>query len=390
MDPLLVTAFAVVTAATIGTAVLLVAIKLIHREVQRWRGVRTAHYVAAVGEMVSRGMIPSRPPSAWGEDPLFHDALADYALLFTGAERQIVDDLVARLGITEALRRRIRRPFPVTTRLRAVSSLVDLATQDQVPDLRALIHDHNTHVRVHAIRGLARLGDVESVGPILGLGTEVKPWEAARIADALVEFGPDAGEAIATWIDRESNAIDPSVEMVGLAARALGLIGDPDAEATLIMLLGSNLADWRVAAASALEHTGSDGAVEPLTRALGDGTWRVRARAATALGAMADPSVAPAVARLLRDREWWVRQNAAAALTRLPSGTTHLVEALDGDDPYAADAALSQLTTSGALGEASERVADGTAVEIDRRLLERARRHALVPDVIRPDKGATV
>lgn len=380
MDPLLVSILGVVVAAAVGAAGLLVVFKLAHREIRRWRGVRTAHYVAAVGEMVSRNMIPSSPPPAWGEDPLFHDALADYALLLTGPEREIVDELISRLGIVDVLRRRIRRRVPVTTRLRSVSSLVDLANESHVPDLRALVDDHSTHVRVHAIRGLARLGDVGSVERFLELGTTVKPWEAARIADALVEFGSDATAVIGEWIHEETSGTEPAVEMVGLAARALGLIGDPSAEDVLIGLLGSPLLDWRVAAASALEHTGGEAAVGPLTNALADGSWRVRARAVTALGGMADPDVAPSIAPLLRDRMWWVRQNAADALSRLPGGTTHLVAALDGDDPYAADAALSHLTTSGALAEAARHADDGTASDIDLRLLERAGRRSLVPD----------
>jgi HEAT repeat protein len=369
MDPLLVSLLLIAAGAAVGAGVVLVAIKFAHRELQRWRGVRTAHYVAAVGELISRDLIPTDPPRGWAEDPLFHDALADYALLLTGGERAIVDGLVTHLGIVEVLRKRIRRRFPITTRLRSVSSLVDLANQAHVPDLRALLDDGNTHVRVHAIRGLARLDDVVSVSRILDLGAGVRQWEAARIADALVAFGPAATPAITEWLGRESGRHGAPVEMVALATRALGLIGDPAAEPVLIGLLHAELPDWRVAAASALEHAGTEQAVPHLLEALGDVSWRVRARAATALGGLADPDSPAALAPLLRDRVWWVRQNAAAALGRVPGGTAVLVDALDGDDAYAGDAALAHLTTSGEVAEAARRTSNGTATEVDARLL---------------------
>lgn len=369
MDARFITALAFAAAVTAGLVVLLVAIKLAHRQVERYRGVRSAHYVAAVGEMVSRGMLPTDPPPAWSDDPYFHDAVADYKLLLTGADRRFVDQLVDRLGIADNLMARAKRRFPAASRLRALSSLVNLAGTRHSEDLRSLLADRNSHVRVNAVRALARLGDVASVPRVLELATRIKPWEAARMADALVQMGAVAVEPLRQWVEQEANRPHASVEVVALAARLLGLIGDTGAEPTLVTLLTSNQPDWRVAAASALEHTGSEAAVEPLRRALRDHEWRVRARAATALSGMADPRVAGDVARLLTDEVWWVRQNAATALGSIPGGRALLVAALDGPDRYAADAALNQLTISGAFGEATVRVANGAGTDADRLLL---------------------
>lgn len=356
------------TAATVALTGVLVVTKLAHREVQRWRGSRSAHYLAAIGEMLSRRMIPQSTPKAWATDPLFWDALAEYRLLVTGADREHIDRLAAQAGVHRALVDRSRRRFPASRRLRAAARLADLATPLQRQHLRSLLADRSPQVRTQAVRGLARLRDIESIPAILDLARRVSPWEAARIADALVTIGLAATGAICDWLDREMERPDCSEETVALAGRILGSIGDPEAEPTLLRMLRSPNPEWRVTAASALERTGGPNAIEPLLEAIDDHSWQVRARAAVALGAIGGPGVTRAVAGLLYDPVWWVRQNAASALSELPGGTDHLIAALEGPDPYAADTALNQLTISGVLAEAAERVRAGVASEKDRRL----------------------
>lgn len=352
MDSTLNLVLALTAGAAIALAGMVGVTKVVHRAVMQWRGVKMAHYVAAVGEMVSRRMLPSPPPRAWAQDPHFHQVLADYRLLLTGADHGFVDELVDSLGVHEILIARIhRRPFQAG-RLRALSSLVDLADSRHLEELRRLTSHSNRHVRVNAVRGLSRLGDLQSIEHILGLATGARPWESARMADAVAAMGAEAVDSISGWIAAETPKADPSVSVVALAARVLGLIGDPSASATLIALLRSGQAEWRLAAASALEHTGGEEAVAPLLATLDDDSWQVRARAAVALGAMADSTVGASLARLLTDEVWWVRQNAASALADVPGGTEHLVAALDSPDRFAADAALNQLAISGLLSEA--------------------------------------
>lgn len=351
MSGTIVSILAVTAAITAGLAVSLGVVKLAHREVLRYRGMRTAYYTAAIGEMLSRRILPGRPRQGWAEDPLFHDAIADYRLMVTGEDRAFVDAFVDKLGIGEVLVRRAQRRFPKVSRLRAITSLVSLASPEHVGAMQSMVDDPDPHVRINAVRGLARIGDAGAVPHILDIATRVKPWEAARTADALVEMGSDAVEPVVSWIAFERSKAAPSIEVLAMATRLLGLIGESTAEPMLISLLGSPHPDCRVAAASALEHAGTDDAVEPLRIAMHDDDWRVRARAVVALGALADDSVLDDVAQLLTDRQWWVRQNAATALGRLPGGTQRLFESLDSPDPFAADAALHQLSTSGELAK---------------------------------------
>ena len=349
MGGTIISILAVTAAITAGLAVTLAVVKVVHREVQRYRDMRTAYYIAALGEMLSRRILPSRPRQGWAEDPLFHDAIADYRLMVTGDDRKFVDEFIENLGIGKVLVARAQRRFPKVSRLRAITSLVSLASPEHVAALQSMVDDPDPHVRINAVRGLARIGDIGAVSHILDIATRVKPWEAARTADALVEMGSDAVEPVLTWISFERMKPSPSIEVLAMAARLLGLIGDSIAEPVLISMLGSSYPDCRVAAASALEHAGTDDAVEPLRVAIHDDDWRVRARAVVALGALADATVLDDVAQLLTDRQWWVRQNAATALGHLPGGNDRLFASLQNPDPFAADAALHQLTTSGEL-----------------------------------------
>lgn len=333
----------VLAAATVIAAVSLLSIKLAHRIIIAGEGVRTARYVAAVGEMISRHYVPSQVPKRWRTDPVLHSVLIDYRRLVAGSDGRFVDELVERLDIVDALIPRIRRLFPGSSRLRAVATLVELADRSASPFLLSLLDDRNGHVRTHAAHGLARMGDLSSVSLILDLSTTVRPWESGRLTDALVAFGPPAVSPIVSWIETQAPSDDVPVEVVAQAVRVLGLIGDSAAEPALLGLLSAGRPEWRLAAASALARVGTDAAREPLLQALVDTSWEVRARAVRALASLADASVGEAVAKLLTDPEWWVRQNSAETLAEIPGGIEHLRAAVDSPDRFAADAALNQL-----------------------------------------------
>ncbi len=364
-------------AASAVAAVALVVTKLSHRLLLRWQGVRKARYVAALGEMISRRVVPHGITPGWAEDPLFHDAVAEYRLTLSGEEHEYIDRLVETLGILEKLRERIgRRWLSRSRRLRAVAAFVDLAAESSIPVLRSLLRDSNQYVVLHAAKGLSRLDDLESVPHILDQITEAPEWHSARLGDALMGFGLPAGPAVRSWIRRQLVEEDPSTNTVSLAARVLGRIGDTEAEPLLLELLASTGPEWRVAAASALGRCGGREAVIALEKALEDDYWPVRARAAAGLGRLADPTSSRKLAPLLTDPVWWVRQNAAKAIGSLPGGRLELVRALGGPDTYAADAALHQLTMLGAVKEAADRYDMGTATVTDLDLLSHAERMA--------------
>jgi hypothetical protein len=333
----------VLAASTVIAALSLLSIKVAHRIILDSRTVRTAHYIAAIAEMIGRRYIPNKTPKGWRTDPAFHDILIDYRRLVQGDDGRFIDRMIDEFGIVDALIPRMRRIFPQASRLQAVSTLVELADRSAAPFLRSLLDDRNDYVRTHAAHGLARIHDLTAVPLILDLSTRVRPWEAARLTDSLIAFGTEAVPLITEWVLEEMASARPSQEAVTQSARVLGLIGDNAAEPLLIQLISSAHLEWRVAAASALGRVGTDAARTALLTALTDNAWEVRARAVRALASLADETVGSAVVALLSDTEWWVRQNAAETLAEVPGGVAHLLAALNSPDKFAADSALNQL-----------------------------------------------
>ncbi|MGQ0848826.1 MAG: HEAT repeat domain-containing protein [Actinomycetota bacterium] len=362
--PLVALVLTIVTA--VGT-ISLVCVKLAHRVILRGRGIRTARYIAVVGEMIIRRFIPRSVPRQWATDPLFHDALIEYRRLVKGAEREFLDEVVRRGGILHVLLRRGRGHLHPSRRLRAVASLVELAGREQIPYLRALLTDRNVYVRSHAAHGLARLSDPGAIPLILDLTVRVSLWEAGRLGDAMVSFGSPAVTPISAWVVANRDTREEDIHAVAQAVRVLGLIGDVTAEPLLVDLLRSPRRPLRLAAASALGRVATDRSRAPLLDALTDPSWEVRARAVRSLSALADASVAAPVAGLLTDARWWVRQNAAATLSEIPGGVAELIRALQSKDRFAVDAARNQLAelrllppgVSSALDPARENAASG-------------------------------
>ena len=282
----------VLAVATVVAAVALLSVKIAHRTMLSGRGVRSARYIGALGEMIARKMLPRRIPKQWARDPLFHDAVIEYRHLLAGDEREFVDRLINEVGIVPVLQKRIRWRFPRVVRLRAIASLVEVAGPEDAPYLRRLLGDQNDYVRAHAAHGLVRLGDIASVPLILDLLCRVRPWEGARLADAMASFDRAAVKPICEWILLHWD--DPeAAEAISQAARVLGLLGEGEAETTLIEMMESDKTEWRIAAASALGRLASDNSRASLLRALLDVSWEVRARAVRALASLADSAGRP-------------------------------------------------------------------------------------------------
>lgn len=350
-------------------ACVVVVVKMVHRVYLRFQGIRTARYMASVGHMVNRRMLPPNMPSDWAHDSLFHEALAEYHLSGSDAEVAFIDGIVDQLGIRKVLRKRMRNRFSISRRLRAASAYIDLATKDQILELRSLLTDRSHHVAIHAAKALSRMDEIASVPAILRRASRASEWHAARFADALIGFGPEAGVPIRAWIRRSIDTKKPPVRMVALTIQVLGHIGDPHAEKLLLELLESDESEWRVKAATALGPLGSPSSVAGLIAATDDEYWPVRAKAATSLGRIGEPAAAESLRTLLNDRMWWVRQNAAEAIGLLPGGGPMLVEVLSGDDPFAADAAIYRLNMRGEVADGLVHTVNGSDGNVDAQLV---------------------
>ena len=227
----------------------------------------------------------------------------------------------------------------------------------------------NPEIRIQAAGGLAKIKSEAAIPQLVHMLLTDNPWVAGRIADQLVAYGPDAVPFLMENVrdEHHGHLVDPRI--LGAAVRILGMIGDRRAARAIEPLLEHPHREVRIAAAAALGSAGTPSSIPCLLTALEDPEWQVRAASASALAAFSDESATSPVAGLLTDRSWWVRQNAAAALMEIIGGMDALIDALEGDDAYARDAALQQLGLNGVIRSARAAVEAGEATDQHVRLV---------------------
>lgn len=349
-----------VAATTVILSMALFSIKILHRNHIRAAGVRRAHYIGALGEVVSRNSIPVRELAGWQDDPVFFDVLVDFLGIVTGDERRTLDELVSKLDLRSKLASDFEGARMSGKRLRALSNLVEVADQSLLSLFTLQLVDSVAEVRFQAARGLARIGDPDSVAAVLDLMESEDSWVAARLGDVLVEFGVPAVPSLVRYMLLSDYDTQRDANMLRQVVRSAGLIGDFGAEQALISMLDCPEPLIRAGTASALGEAGTSASVPALIRALDDSDWAVRARAADALGTFSDDRAIERLGRALQDEAWWVRQDAAKALASHPAGERRLVQALSEGDPFARDAALSQLGLGALEDDAQSRESAGS------------------------------
>ena len=368
----LVVALIILAIVSVVLAIVLFFIKLVHRRRIRAIGVRRAHYIGALGELVARNSLPMSSLTGWAQDPVFLEVLFDFLTIVTGEERATLERLIEQLDLRAQLAEDLRASRRLRTRLAALGYLVEIADETLEDLFLGCLDDDVVEVRLHAARGLARIGTPETVGPILDRMEREELWVADRLADVLVGFGPAAVPALTQYLLLSQFDERRDAELLRDVIRVLGLIGDLSAEPALLTMLDADERLLRVGAASALGEAGTPACVPALIRALEDPAWQVRARAAVSLGVFSDPRAVEPLGVALRDPAWWVRQDSAKALANHLGGEGRLIEALGDADPYARDAALHQLGLKGTVRDAYRRIEAGIGTDLDRRILSAA------------------
>lgn len=335
----------VVALLTVFIGVLMLGLfltKLIRHYNQRRVAFRSAVYISTLGEIVSRGLMPTRDLTAWAHDVAFHQTVIDFFGLVTGDERRTLVRLTHQLDMLRRFHRDLtsRRE---SERLRSVDALAVIAAPESRPFLVAALNDPVAEVRVGAAAGLSLIADGADTRPLLMALEKEDPWGAQRIADSIVRIGASAVPALSAYV---LGGIDRNPEHLGIAIRCLGQLGDERAKPALLSVLRNVDPVLRLKAAAALAQPWGESTALLLIARLVDIDWRVRAQAANALAAYNSPLSIPHLITALQDEAWWVRQNAATALGRIEGGTEGLRQALELPDAFAVAAARSQLETN--------------------------------------------
>lgn len=356
------------TAAT--TAVLSLALFTI--KVIRWRrahrrAMRRALYIGAIGEMIARG-VKADDIEVWADDWTFVEVIVEYIQVVGGDERERLEEIIRLADLRPRLAdRMITRSS--SRRLRAAAALEVMADRSIEWVLLRGLRDPLPEIRIQCASGLSSIGAMSAIPGLIGLLERDEPWVAARVADQLVQYGPEAVPLLIDTLRRGTadGGLEPSTTQ--LVVRVLGIIGDLRSCPMLRHLLTHPVPDIRLAAASALGRAGTMDAVEPLILALEDPDWRVKARSAAALATFSDPGAVEPLARALDEDSWWVRQNAAEALREMPGGLEALVDAIETGTERAREASVVQLGLSGTIRAARDREERQEATPIETRLV---------------------
>ncbi len=336
-----------VSSLTAFAAFWLFAVKVYGNVRSRFDEFRRASYVGAISEIATRSGYPLDSLRNWAPDPVFVDTLMEFLRFLQGRERDNLLRLSRELGIVERFMATLDHGRRRESRTEAAEALSEIGDPSAVPALLKALNDPVVEVRIQAAEALARLQEPAAVVPLIGLLHREEEWAAARIADSVVRMGSIAVGDLSRHVLLTSIGDPQEAQRIGLAVRALGLIGDPSAEAALLEALESEYLDVRVRAAAALAGAGTPRCVPALIRALRDPAWEVRSQAAKTLGRRLAVEARDPLRDALRDESWWVRINAAAALAEIPGGVEVLVEATVDDDAFARDTARAQLGTLG-------------------------------------------
>jgi HEAT repeat protein len=253
----------------------------------------------------------------------------------------------AREALAKALEHPVRtvrmtaaREFPDRNDPRSIPGLLDYfrKKQDQrqwienritsmgtpaVPYLLAALHDPHVNVRSLAALISGRIGDRESLSPLIGLLKDYSQWVRREAARALGRIGE------ASAVPHLIEILNDEDENVRAAAiRALGRIGH-NAVSELLAALEDDSIGVRAAAAEALAESRVHSAVPDLVAHLRKDSSKVRTAAARALGRLGDPTALPPLMEAFQDktdRHGITRRPAAQAMGLL--GDQRAVEAL--------------------------------------------------------------
>lgn len=266
-----------------------------------------------------------------------------------GEERERLRGLSRDLGLVERylsdLSSRSR-----WTRARSAERLGYFGGEEEAAPIAKLLPDEDETVRAVAARSLARIGSEEAVEALVHTLDDPSEMTRLRVAENLDRVGRAAVQPLVALLDE---ALEPerreSSHGPVFASRVLGGLRAPEARPALRRAVREGVTpDIRAQAARALGMVSDPEDVPLLLEAAEDEAWPVRVQAANALGMIGEAYTIPTLEGMSLDREWWVRSVAAGTLANMGrAGEDSLIGLLGSHDRYARDRAAATLERRG-------------------------------------------
>lgn len=249
--------------------------------------------------------------------------------LLRGEDHETLARLLESRGAIQEARHQCRSHH-APSRAAAAQLLGDVGNSFAVLDLAPLLDDPRWVVRLAAARALGRLGEPSGVVPLLQAVNGPHPLPVDVAADAIQSI---RGWPLSLLVPCLSNS---SERTRAVAVELVGRSQATESVPALIQLLERDPAPAvRVRAARALGLIGMPQAVKPLIASLLSASEPLQAEAVAALGRLGDATAVPALRPILLGSSRPLSQAAAAALAAIDPEGVDVLREIANDDHHA-------------------------------------------------------
>ncbi len=350
----------------LSLVLLLLAIGLGLRIVTVWRERRYQAWAQAWEEpffafVFSPGPVADVPSIARGQLAIWERFLYTYMKKVQGEERQRVVDLASRTGLLDRLRHRLERGNR-WGKARAMMFLGLGRVTEALPAMREQLHSPDRLVALAAARGLARMGDVDSLPQLVETVRRRSFFTYEAISDLLADFGNDACPQVLRMLEEAV----PSDALIPLSATAKApqdsgqlqdgsspRVEDPELvclyvdfltyfryrgalPALVTLLTRTDHEEIAIHCLKFLEQAGDANHAHLALPWLRHQVWALRLHAVKALSATAPEAYLPEKEALLEDPAWWVRYRTAQGLALAGPGGRAVLERVAASSAVAA------------------------------------------------------
>lgn len=244
---------------------------------------------------------------------LMAESLLEIVSLVRGEERERLISALHAFGVDEIFCRRLSRGS-VAGRLAAAEALAIFPGEAAVSALReALARARSGELRVGMMRSLIDLSASPELEEVLSDATGRHATDSLLYLPVIGQLVRERPRAALELFGDARLSGDARV----ILAEALGASGDFRVLRPLCFAARAPEVELRIAAVRALGALGHPAAEATILSALADEVWMVRSAACEAAGRVGLQSAVPALAGRLADPVWWVRFRAGEALGAL-------------------------------------------------------------------------
>jgi len=281
------------------------------------------------------------PRIAKEDRQLFQKFLTRYHATLAGKEAEDLRVLYLNLGVHQSLPRRLKHR-QTAVRAQAAQEVGIFRLGEHLEAVVPLLDDPVPYVTHLAAQALTLNGDLRFAQPVVDWVLREERYQRERLLRVLEGFGPD----LLPWLEAHLEPPGVAPEPWILFALLAGSHRHRESEPRLLELITNSDVDIQASALKALAALADPltyARVEPLAR---HEAWPVRAQAAKALGLIGGPDAIPALIALTSDPIYEVRRNAAQGMADLGHAGTSALTWLAEDptaDRFARDIARERL-----------------------------------------------